>query len=441
MSTSTEENREHGLSAGAGSGRRPPGVLSVAMFAALAAYAAHGWYARYIRDDYCTAISVRDRGIVGSWLFFHETWSGRFSYYLVKGVLETIGPVTVHVVPLLLILGLAFASIFATRSRLAGIALTFATIAAAPDVLAWGGSLIWETGSITYMLPVILYMVWLGFVREPSRRRALAGAAIMLFAGGFSETSLAAQGMLAGGLLVWFAIERDRVRAAVAGWGLAGSIVALAILGTAPGNRVRLASNPTPPPVIDAITSGLKYAYGYLGSHVFVDGEALLIVMAVAALMGATNARIEPRTAIAGGFITLTAYLATFLPAAWSLSSSPPARAMLVSTWCLALMLACFAAAFGRRFAGITRYDTPLLLLLAIIPVLTAVEIVQRMPQARFEAVEIDRVTAALQANRGDVTARSRWAHSMSFASDDPSDWMNQCLCSFYGARSLRVER
>lgn len=422
--------------------RKASFVLTAAMLVALVLYAWHGWYARYIRDDYCTAISVRDRGVVGSMVFFHNTWSGRYAYYLVKGTLETIGPVTARMVPLLLIAGLAAVSIRTTRSRTTGIALTFATFAAAPDVLAWGGPLIWETGSITYALPLILYTAWLGFFNAPTPRRAIAGGVMMLFAGGFSETSLAAQGVLTGGLAALTLVLRDRARAQVAAWAMGGTLVAVAILGSAPGNRVRLASSPTPPSLIDAVSSALHYAYGYVGSHLFVDSESLLIVMAVAALVGARSARIAPRFAVAAGLIAGAAYLATFLPAAWSLSTSPPARALIVSTWCLALMLGCFGAALGRRYQGIARYAAPLLLLLAIIPLLTTIELAERIPQARFEAGEVDRIAHALQTNRGgDVTVSSRWAHAMIFAASDPGDWMNRCMCSFYGANSLRVVR
>ncbi len=414
-------------------------VLIAAMLAALAAYALHGWYARYVRDDYCTAISVRDRGVVGSMVFFHNTWSGRFSYYLVKGSLETIGPVTARVVPALLIAGFLAAAVFTTRSLLAGAAVTFAAFAASPDVLAWGGPLTWETGSITYTLPLILYTLWFGLFRSPSLKRAVLGGLLMLFAGGFSETSLAAQGVLAGGLLILTLVLRDRPRATIAAWGLAGSIVALAIVGTAPGNRVRIASSPTPPPVSGAVTSALGYAHAYVGWNVFVDGESLLIVMAVFALLGTS---VTPRVAIALGAVAAGAYLATFLPAAWSLSSSPPGRALHVSNYCVVLMLACFAAAFGRRLTGLRRYAAPLFLLLTIIPIAAAIEVARRIPDARFEAGEIDRIAQALQANRGeDVTVRSRWAQMINFASADSKEWMNDCICRYYGAKSLRVVR
>lgn len=413
-------------------------VLIAAMLATLAAYAWHGWYGRYVRDDYCTATNVRDRGVIGSALFFHKTWSGRFSYYLVKGSLEAIGPSTARVVPALLIAGLLAAAIFATRSLLGGVTLTFATFASSPDVLAWGGPLTWETGSITYTLPLVLFTLWFGLFHEPGVRKAVLGGALMLVAGGMSETSLAAQGILTGGIVLLTYVKRDRARFLIAAWGLAGSILALAILGTAPGNRIRLASSPTPPPIAAAITNGLGYAHTYIGWHVFVDGEALLVVIAVAGIL---SSRMQPRTAVIIGLIAGVAYLATFLPAAWSLSTAPPPRALHVSNYCLIVMLACFASACGRRFTGFARNAGPILLLLTVIPILTTIQLVRRIPAARLEASQIDRITQALQASRGHVVVRSRWAHTTNFAAPDPKEWMNDCLCRYYGAKSLRIER
>src|SRR5687768_9339331 len=137
-------------------------ALLLAVLVALGAYAARGWYSRYVTDDFCTAAVLEKMGFVEAIKFHRRSWSGRYSYYAAKAIPESIGPVTTRFMPGLMI-ALFGASAFWTLRRvlarqavlvavLAGAVVVYATIDGTFDVLAINGPLLWETGIITYTL-------------------------------------------------------------------------------------------------------------------------------------------------------------------------------------------------------------------------------------------------------------------------------------------------
>ena len=64
-------------------------VLSVGLFAALAAYAYRGWFSRYTADDYCMGRRGADRAAYRRpGAVVRGQWSGRVTYYFILGVVD-----------------------------------------------------------------------------------------------------------------------------------------------------------------------------------------------------------------------------------------------------------------------------------------------------------------------------------------------------------------
>jgi hypothetical protein len=410
-------------------------VLTLALLVALAAFAWRGWYTRYLTDDFCTAAALQDHGFVGAMQFHRAQWSGRFAYYPIKAIFESIGPQTARVTPgLLIALTIAAAYWFSravmpsrSLSIAAACALAFALVDAAPDKFGIYGAVMWETGALTYMLPVVLWLVWVGFFARG--KGAVAGLVVMFIAGGLSETSLAAQGVLTAGALLVSLFRRDRVRARIAALALIATIAALAIVITAPGNEVR-AQSPQLDFFFPALLDALRLANGFIGSHLFLEGASLLIVIAVA-----THARIPRGVGFSLTALAVVAAIIAIVPTTWVLHHPPPLRAWYI------INAAAIAAVFGA-FAG-TRFKAAgaVLIVLSVIPVLSVLETYLAIPEARTGAMAVDEITSALATMRGrDAVVRSPWQLAERYFINDPTHWANACVCRYYGLRSLRVE-
>lgn len=342
---------------------RAAAVVTAAALLALAAYAWRGWYSRYITNDFYTAAVLQKLGFFEAMKFHRANWSGRFSYYAIKAIAESIGDGTPRVLPALMIAffcvaaAWSFYRIFALPSSLlaimGGATVVFATIHLTPEVLAVGGPLIWETGLITYMLPLALYALWAGsfFGHASLRARVALSALLMFIAGGLSETSLAAQCAFAVCIVIVARVRRssDALRVALAG--LLATVIAAIIVASAPF-AVRLSELPPPQPLLSAIMDAFALSYSYVGSNIFIGGASLIVVFLTGALLGMTGARIDARLALLIGGTALVSFVASLVPATWMLATGPPPRALHVSGFFVVILLTALGRHSARRSRG-----------------------------------------------------------------------------------------
>jgi hypothetical protein len=415
-------------------------LFSVAVLAALGTYAWRGWYARYVTDDYCTASYLQTYGFVEVMGFYRRIWSGRYSFYLVKSALETIGPVTARITPAALLLCFAGATawtihrLFAPGRLLtlaAAAAVTYAVIDSSPSIENIGGSFFWETGSVTYLLPLALLTIWPALL---SCRRSLwvcctASALLMLFVGGFNETSLAAQGALTGGTLLVALRLKERRMAWIAAAGLVATLIALAIMATAPGTMVRAAAQTEPLSPGAAVLRSLGMAHRFIGSHVLTSSLAVLPLLAVAPML-----KKRRDVALYAAMIAAAAYVVAFLPTAWLMGGAPE-RALDVPNYFLVAALFALATLIPRVPAwGVV--------LLCVIPLLTVVRNAERVPQEAHTAAQVDALEHTLRTHKGEhVAVRARWALNERRFGASPDHFANQCASRLYGLQSLRIVR
>jgi hypothetical protein len=428
-------------------------VLTVAVFVALGTYAFRGWYARYVTDDFCTASVLRDKGFFRMLAYHRVAWSGRYSYYAIKAIPESIGPRTAQVMPGIMIGFFCAAAAWTIRRAvglpllavLTGATIAYAAIDATPEVLAIGGPLIWETGTVTYMLPLILYTMWAGlfFGTGSVRMRWIAGAVLMFLAGGLSETSLAAQCAMTGAFALIALVRKWRPASQIAAAGFAASIVALVLVASAPGNEVRMRRLPPRQPLLTAVVESVQLSYDYIGSVAFSDGKSLLLVMLCGAVLGTFLPQLKVTDALLAALAALCGYAASFLPAVWMLSMGPPPRALHVTNFFFMAALLLLCAVAGAVRPRIVSVVAPVLAVLAVIvPLYSAYSVIGTLPKARADAAELDRIAAIMRANRGHrVTIHSPWAIAERVLVSEPEFWTNRCMSEFYGVSSLRVTR
>ncbi|HUR81445.1 MAG TPA: DUF6056 family protein [Thermoanaerobaculia bacterium] len=424
-------------------------LLATAVLAALAVYAWRGHWARYVTDDFCTAAALRHYGFWGAMKFHRMSWSGRYAYYAIKAIPESIGAATASVMPGVMIALFTGAGIWTlrrlTRSNLlailGGATLAFAAIDATPEVLAIGGPLVWETGTVTYMLPLILYTIWAGLFFS-KRGHWIVSALLMLVAGGLSETSLAAQCAMTGALALIVVLRKLREYRALAIAAFVASLLALALVATAPGNVIRMRRLPPRQPLPVAMAKSVRLSYDYIGSVAFADGKSLLLVMLCGAVAGMLM-RFKVTDALLAAVVALCGYGASFLPSTWMLSMGPPPRALHVTNFFFMAALFALCAALGSARPQLVERFAPALLVIAIlVPVFAMQVVIDDVPRARRGAAELDRIGSIMRAHRGQrVTSHSPWASAERALVEEPEFWTNRCISEFYGALSLRITR
>ncbi|MFP3854640.1 MAG: DUF6056 family protein [Anaerolineales bacterium] len=245
-----------------------------------------GWHSRYLADDFCTAGWMQRLGFFESQAYWREHWSGRFSYFFLANSLHLLGPWTTKVVPSILLVGWTLSTFLLTRRIqlisglgrggiapiILGIAIPAATLGSAPSLYQ---SILWQTGALTYVLPLVLITALAAWALSQWRQGAAEGVrwwqwslpTIAAFAiGGFSETMAAVQiALLLGCIVLTGLLGRGIVkRQSLLGYllaALAGAVAALILVVTVPGNSVRQGLMETPAPILQVLTASFRNTY------------------------------------------------------------------------------------------------------------------------------------------------------------------------------------
>ncbi|MCA1594572.1 MAG: DUF6056 family protein, partial [Acidobacteria bacterium] len=358
--------------------------------------------------------------------------------------------------------------------------ILFATLSETPSVFE---SLYWQTGMLTYLVPLVVLTFYIGFLKKccdsPARGRrrdalCLASSFLITFvAGGFSETYVVLQSCLLSVALAcavglpW--LKRTKLWPLLVA-GLLGSVAALAMVAASPGNKVRQAALPSPQGFFNSVMSSFAYAFDFItGEHVYLVPPVLrwttvLLVALLAFRLPLDEAAPAARALKSGNLkwalvlSPLAAYLlivACIFPAMYVAASHPPPRSLVNAQF----VLVCFMVGWGylvglalKRIAAknATPHDTPLfnalsvaaLVLLALIPLAATRATLLRVPKARALAALWEKQHAELRA------AESRGVKSMTVSTvyylegtdllkRDPQWYVNECVAAYYGMDSL----
>jgi hypothetical protein len=205
-----------------------PSILCIILALPLATYASVGAYARYTADDYCWAGVLRTEGFWQAQMLWYTGYSPRYAFTFLVNAAELAGPAIVPFLPTLAIL--VWVGVLAWMFRQLDVRLglisdqvaalllaeliALAALATAPDLAQ---SLYWQTGMLTYLLPLVLMTAFVGWVARAVRLglsgpiQWLISLAITYVAGGLSETYLIPQNVaLTLAVLVALVFRRDR---------------------------------------------------------------------------------------------------------------------------------------------------------------------------------------------------------------------------------------
>lgn len=446
--------------------------FAVALALPAVTWAVTGLFTRYAADDYCTAGILATRGFWGAQVHWYRDFSPRFAFSFVVTLVEEAGPAIVPVLPILALAAFVAALAWAARPLLGGsrrltgslvlaAAVAFATLAATPDL---SQSLYWQTGMLTYLLPIVLMLAYAGIVGrigEPAAGQGLwlaLGFALPFAAGGLSETPLFPEiAALALGLGAAVLLRRRGLRdpvVLVLAAGLAGSLAAL--IGILASPSIALRTDGLRPPVPVALVATVRGVALFIAHFLHYDAPiglfALLAPLALStAGVIAPSDRLTPALSRRGS-IVLTGALAVLLvasygPAEGALGAAPPLRAQIVPTFALVAFLAECGAALGTALQqGLGGHHEALQALAVavavVVPLGVAVRTVPGIPSAAAYAARWDAMSAQVardrQAGARDVTvAPLPVALNEPFVGPDRTDWFNVCVARYFGVRTI----
>lgn len=371
---------------------RPAAVaLAAPLCAALLAHAYVGLYSRYWYDDFNTAAVLRERGFLGSQHYWYVNWSGRFSFHLAVNLFESAGPWVVSVLPLAALsvwvavtawAAYEGASLLGLQGRarvalLSALLVVYATVESTADVVQ---SLYWQTGMLTYLVPLIFITANAALVAssikgEPVRAapwRIGLCALLALAAGGFSEVSAVLQ---LGGISLLLAASLVRARGlcsrdtrALIIACFVGALAALLLVALAPGNGVRRELGGAPASLPWSIESSCRYALYFFEQHTRRwRGTALLCFALPACLALSAGASRLGQSIETPGSRRLLKLLAVgtvvgfalivlcFIPGFYAQSEALPRRAQLIPKFVLVCLNVYWGALAGLALLKATR--------------------------------------------------------------------------------------
>jgi hypothetical protein len=438
-------------------------AVALALMGVLATVALAAWPTA---DDYCNSVLVRDDGVAGAlrWLFFE--WSGRLAsgvpLYLAFALVDipALRWVSVALVCLFAFASWLIASFLAIEDR--GLrwslsAFVFAALAVGLYQLL-GQAVLWSTGGIVYMVPLVLTLVWLVPVRRMlhgtlPRGGAVYGFVLGLVVGNSIELVLP---ILAGyvALVVpgrWDALSAIARRALALRVG--GVIAGAAILVAAPGNYARAKVTPDsfrfePPYVVTQYLHMLDEIAMRAWPMVAMIGAVAIASLLVAKRLRGTQAVRESPSALREAVALAVGAFASIVPVLAVPAQFAPRNGiyLLVFAFVAALLplVAYVQQSRWRRFVSVSFVG-----LAAAGTVTVSVPLVAdaRLSEAFRERLQArDRTLRQMaQDNQVDATvppiglAVPRTLHFVE-VDTNRKQWNNVCEAKYYGLRSIALD-
>jgi hypothetical protein len=440
-----------------------------------------GTYSRYIADDFCSAGMARRLGVLRAVWYWYLNWTGRYSASALDAVFGLLGPaVTPMVTGLVLLIWLA-ALAHATAALLAQFGdrriidalliastIVYATLTVSPNVPQ---SLYWGQGMRSIVPPLILSTLLVDYITHLSPLPVRGGGKLWLVGsllltlliGGFNETfaalqlgALACAGILARVMPGW-TTRKSLTELLLAG--ALGAAVALVIIVMSPGNAIRQAMYPPPPALPKLILLAWENFGAFLAGLIRAPEKVLAMcgVLAASAFMGSQLPQRPPSRLTAGVILAAGMGLAfaSFFPAAYGLSDSPPERTLLVPAHLLTLTLVLEGLFLGSLLGqtamqpGTRHIATAVLLMACVLLVSSSVLSIGRLrvsgPDYVAYAEHWDAVDAQILSaeDRGErqiwIQPIANWA-GLNEPNDNPKFWLNVCLREYYGIEVLGLD-
>lgn len=455
------------------------GLTVAALAIGLLALAALGSSARMQADDFCTYGRYAAHGLFGSQVYWYLNWSGRYSATLLNTILHVISTRTPAILPTLALAGWVAAASWAAGHWLTpsgkafpprlmiGASLPLACLALAPNLHQ---VLFWQTGTVTYLVPLIGFTALVGWwLSESAKANSIRFISVGLFLGalllsGFSETFGFVQTvgwLILGGM--WLAGRgRSPVLPQVAA-GVLGAAVGLAIVAAAPGNEVRQGLMQAPSPLAEVLARSARDAFIFGATLVKYHRPplALAFVIPLAAALLPSNDESRGIRSARWSWIVITCLpLASFVlvaaamfPSEYALSSYPDGRVLITAAFAVVACIMLWSVELSRVlmarpwFRAGRRYSKPLLLIgalliAALVSGSLLAEVRQMAPDLRSFAASWDQRDdsirrAAAEGIRQLEVASLAHLGGLAEVEHDPDSWINRCIAQAYGLETV----
>ncbi len=456
-----------------------------------------GWFTRYASDDFCWGCLIRQYGFWRAQYYWFNQWMGRFAFLFTINLIETIGEGMVRVVPGLCIVAWTAALFWAIRqfgfalggtfssveTLLLAQIILFATLQGSPVLC---GGLYWQTGTVTYGVPLILLTLFAGMIAQRLKRNSdgnklegrgarvkfltLAGV-FSFWIAGYSETNALLQAAL---LFIALTIcclspdgsAADRLRSALR-IAFAACIAALAIMALMPGTVRRLTLRTDQPQGFSFLVGASVNALIFVASAFRISTPSLVSVFLICFIFGVgdrTEEEIEGETVENGTprisparivlllpFLAFVLLWACFIPSAYVSPQYPDARVLGVPQF----VLAGFMGAEGYLISALLKRrvfikkpakvfaSSIALLFFAITILLSTASNIRLLPSARAFASAWDaRERLIVDAKRKGLRTIRISAIKSPFGNSDigEAEWVISNAACFYGLNSIERE-
>ena len=422
-------------------------LFGVALALPLVVYAAVGASSRYTADDFCWAGILRTQGFVNAQVHWYTEYSPRYAFSFLVTLTEVVGPAIVPALPAsaiaIWLAVLTWSLIQFGIPRLRGLVLAevavLATLQTAPDLPQ---SLYWQTGLLTYLLPLVLATFLIGWLRLDQQRSwafAVTGA-ITFIAGGLAETYLIPQNVaLTLGLLLALRYRRRRAHLAAA---LAGGVLALAVIVASPSIGPRVMG--TPADLWLASSAAVATATFQLLRLLRFFPFTVVMCLAAPALLGSGLPRIGRSAFVITTAATLIILPFCDFPSFFAQNGNPPTRSLIVpGAMMIAYLLFVGLAPRGAAARWLpTRRRDIALAALALVPLTTAILTLPDISTAANYATLFDAEDQQIRASRDsgqqDLTVAPLPVNlGEAFVGPDRDNFFNMCVARYYGLRSI----
>lgn len=435
----------------------------------LAFHAYLGSYTRFIADDYCSAYLGQRLGLLRYIWFWYLNWGGRFSAIAADMLLAWSQPQGIgFVTAAALVAWIACLTItiyhltIHYEQKLQGllISLTLGLIFVFIVVLLMPNphqSIYWYSAFRTHTLPLIVFALYIAAYTcfRSSKFRAsirliwfTCSFALAFFNAGFSEAFTVMQII---SLIVLAGLEemtKSDTRSANIKFlltGLAGAMLVLLIMLTAPGNTNRQEAFHQPSGLLEIISISIR---GYLSmwKTFFLSPEKTigLLGASLAFFTAGTQFKTPNKPSVAQimGIILLGSLLplASFMPAAYGIGDALPERAHPIPIFFITTALLTAAFQTGTRHNGRNNYGLTTTLS-ALILLVSAVMAIHQMSQSRHIFIEyaerMDRVEQDILTARQNgrqvihIPKLSNWAGTFD-PTDNPKFFSTACMSLYY---------
>jgi hypothetical protein len=433
--------------------------LGTALALPLIVYAWIGSYARYTADDYCWAGILRTEGFLKAQVVWYTGFSPRYAFTFLVNLVELAGP---PIVPLLPALALVvwvtvltwtfsqFRIVLGRLSRLASAVIVaevaaLATLQTAPDLPQ---SLYWQTGMLTYLLPLVLATFLLGWIRRANCAwwALLVSGLTTFVAGGLSETYLIPQNVaLTLALVVSVAAtstgSRSRWTSAHLAAALSGGVLALLAILLAPATSGRIDGSPAD--LWLASSAAITNAAYYVARLVRYFPFTIALCLVLPGALGAENGISRKWFLLVTVGVAITLPFCYF-PSFYALNGSPPARSLIVPGALLIGYLIFAGTALAARMHEVVpeRRRLAAALALALVPLGIAVvnraEPASAAQHAALWDAEDEQIRASRDAGRTDLTVVALPPYlGEDFVTGNRGHWFNMCVARYYGVGSI----